>query len=126
MQLFKREQIHKIKKDQTRELVVQNERLIASLKKKLALQNDIEFDADKAKKVRDYEVWCKDLQDKMEKELRNLKAYQKLVDDKKEEYYGLITSYDALQDRIILQKEELNKLELQVAFKRELLNKSYA
>ena len=121
MQLFQKEQINSKRKEQTRELTLKNERLATSLRKVLALQKDIEFDADKAKKVADYQVWCEDLQKKMSKELANLKAYEKLVDEKKEEYYGLITSLDAIQDKILDKKEELGQLDLQVAFKRELV-----
>ena len=75
MQLFQKEQINSKRKEQTRELTLKNERLATSLRKVLALQKDIEFDADKAKKVADYQVWCEDLQKKMSKELANLKAY---------------------------------------------------
>lgn len=121
MELFKKEQINAKRKDQTRELMVKNERLIKSLRKVLDLQNDIEFDQDKAKKVKDYQVWCEDLQKKMSKELGNLKAYEKLVDDKKEEYYGLVAKRDEIEDKIMDLKEELGRLELQVAFKRELV-----
>ena len=121
MQLFTKEQVNKKRKDQTRELVVKNERLIQSLKKILALQNDIEFDAEKAKKVKEYQVWCEDLQVKMSRELGNLKAYEKLTEEKKEEYYRLITSLDALQDQILNKQEELKKLDLQLNFKRELI-----
>ena len=54
----------------------------------LKLQNDIDFDADKAKKVKEYQIWCEDLQEKISKELGNLKAYEKLVEEKKEQYYN--------------------------------------
>ena len=114
MELLKPEQINKIRKDQTREIVNKNERLVTSLKRVLKLQNDIDFDQDKAKKVKDYEVWCKDLQDKMSKELSTLKAYQKLTDDKKEEYYNIVARVDALQDKELDLKESIGRLELQV------------
>jgi hypothetical protein len=121
MQLFSKEQINGKRKDQTRELTLKNERLAGSLRKVLNLQKDIEFDADKAKKVADYQVWCEDLQKKMSKELANLTAYTKLVDDKKEEYYNLVARYDELEDKILDRKEELGRLDLQVNFKKELL-----
>lgn len=123
MQLFTKEQINKGRKDQTRELMLKNERLIASNRKVLALQSDIEFDAEKAKKVKDYQVWCEDLQVKMSKELSNLKAYEKLVDDKKEEYYNLIEKIDEIEDKITDKKEESSRLDLQLTFKKELLTK---
>lgn len=121
MRLFQKTEIEKGRKEQTRELTLKNERLATSLRKILNLQKDIEFDADKAKKVKDYQVWCEDLQTKMSKELGNLKAYEKLVDEKKEEYYNLVARKDEVEDRIITLKEELEKLSLQVAFKRELI-----
>lgn len=123
MQLFSKEIINTKRKEQTRELTLKNERLAGSLRKILNLQKDIEFDADKAKKVADYQIWCKDLQEKMSKELGNLEAYKKLVEEKKEEYYALVASKDVLEDRILDLKEELDKLNLQVNFKKELLTK---
>jgi len=121
MQLFSKEQINGKRKEQTRELTLKNERLAGSLRKVLNLQKEVEFDADKAKKVADYQVWCEDLQKKMSKELANLTAYTKLVDDKKEEYYNLVARYDELEDKILDRKEELGRLDLQVNFKKELL-----
>lgn len=121
MQLFSKEQINTKRKDQTRELTLKNERLAVSLKKILNLQNDIDFDTDKAKKVKDYQIWCEDLQKKMNKELANLKAYEKLLDEKKDEYYNLVAKKDELEDKIIDLTEELGRLDLQLNFKRELL-----
>lgn len=125
MKLFTREEINKNRKEQTRELEVKNSRLVSSMKKILKLQNDIDFDSEKAKKVKDYQIWCEDLQSKMSKELGNLKAYETLVNEKREEYYRLITSFDALQDKILDKKEELDKLLTQVEFKKQILEKSY-
>ena len=124
MQLFSKETINSKRKEQTRELSLKNERLATSLRKILSLQKDIEFDADKAKKVADYQVWCEDIQKKMSKELGNLKAYEKLVEDKKEEYYNLVAKKDEIEDKIIDRKEELSRLDLQVNFKRELLKQN--
>lgn len=121
MQLFSKEQINSKRKDQTRELTLKNERLAVSLRKILALQKDIEFDADKARKVKEYQVWCEDLQIKMSKELGNLNAYKKLVEEKKEEYYNFVARKDEIEDRIIDLKEEISRLDLQVNFKRELI-----
>jgi len=126
MKLFSKEQVNKVKKDQTRELVLKNQRLAKSLRKILSLQKDIEFDADKARKVKNYQVWCEDLQTKMSKELANLVAYKKLVEEKKEEFYNLVARKDALEDKIIDLKEELEKLQLQVELKKQILKKQYA
>jgi predicted nucleic acid-binding Zn-ribbon protein len=126
MRLFQKEEILKGRKDQTRELTLKNERLATSLRKLLNLQKDIEFDADKAKKVKDYQVWCEDLQTKMSKELGNLNAYKKLVEERKEEYYNLVAKKDEIEDGIITLKEELEKLELQVVLKKQILQKANA
>lgn len=126
MKLFTKEEINKNRKDQTRELMIKNDRLIASNRKILSLQKDIEFDADKAKKVKEYEVWCADLQTKMGKELKNLTAYQKLVEDEKEKYYKLIQSVDALEDKLIDGQEELSRLDLQISLKKSILEKNHA
>lgn len=123
MQLLKKEQVNQKLKDQTRELVEKNQRLVSSLKKTIALQNDIDIDAEKAKKIKEYEVWCDDLQKKMSTELSHLKAYQKLVEDKKEEYYRLVTAKDAIEDKILTLKEEVSRLELQVKFYQSLIQK---
>lgn len=121
MQLFTPEKINKNKKEQLRELTLKNDRLAISLRKLLNLQKDIEFDADKAKKVKEYQVWCEDLQNKQSKELANLKAYEKLTEEKKEEYYELVAKKDGIEDSIIDLKEELSRLELLVNLKRKLV-----
>ncbi len=126
MQLFSKEQVNTRRKEQTRELTLKNERLATSLRKVLALQKEIDFDADKAKKVADYQIWCKDLQEKMSKELGNLKAYEKLVEDKKEEYYNLVGRKDEIEDKILDRKEELGKLDMMVALKKQILEKQNA
>ena len=126
MLLFSKEQVNTKRKEQTRELTIKNERLATSLRKILKLQKEVEFDTDKAKKVKDYQIWCEDLQVKMSKELGNLEAYKKLVDEKKEEYYNLVASYDALEDRILDKKEELDKLNIQVGLQKQILEKQNA
>lgn len=125
MKLFSKEEINKERKDQIRELTLKNERLSSSLKKIIKIQNEVNVDADKLKKLKEYEVWCQDLQNKMSKELENLYAYKTLVNEKKDEYYILVTSFDTLQDKILDKKEELDKLLLQVALKKQILEKSY-
>lgn len=126
MRLFKKEEIQAKRQAQGRELTLKNEKLIASLKKILALQKDIDFDAEKAKKVKEYMQWCQDLQEKQSKELANLKAYENLVEERKEQFYELISKKDTIEDKIMDLKEELNKLEIQVAFKRQIIEKSDA
>lgn len=123
MELFKPEQINKVRKEQTRELIAKNDRLAKSMRKLLGLQKDIEYDADKAKKVKEYQIWCEDLQKKMDRSLGTLKAYDKLLEEKKEQYYELVAKKDAIEDNIMDLKEELDTLELQINFKKELLNK---
>lgn len=123
MQLFSKEQINLKRKDQTRELTKKNERLATSLRKVIALQSEVDLDQDKAKKVKDYQVWCEDIQIKMSKTLSTLKAYEKLADDKKEEYYALVEKLDEIDDKIIDRNEEIVKLDLQIRFKEELLKK---
>ena len=124
MQLFSKEQVNVKRKEQTRELTLKNERLATSLRKILNLQKDIEFDADRAKKVTEYQKWCDDLQNKMSRELSNLKAYEKLTEEKKEEYYSLVARKDEIEDRILDRKEELEKLDLQVALLKQITEKS--
>lgn len=120
MKLFSKEEINKGRKDQTRELIKKNERLATSLRKVLSLQKDVDFDADKAKKVKDYQIWCDDIQKKMSKVLETLKVYETLVDNKKEEIYELVDKKDSLEDKIFDLNEEIESLEFQLKFKREL------
>lgn len=123
MELLKKEQINKARKDQTREIMLKNERLVKSTRKLLDLQNDLEFDADKSKKVKEYQQWCQDLQTKMSRELKTFEAYKKLTEDKKDEYYRVIENLDKLEDIITDKKEEIGRLDLQLALKGELLRK---
>lgn len=122
MKLFKKDEINKIHKDQTRELILKNRTLISSLKKTLALQKEIDFEPEKAKKVKEYQVWCEELQKKMSEELRTLEIYKKLTEEEKEKYYNMVVKLDAIQDKIYDLEEEISKLDLQIKFKEELLN----
>jgi len=126
MNLFRKEEIEANRKNQSQELRIKNEKLVVSLRKILKLQDDINFDAEKAKKVKEYMVWCEDLQNKQSKELANLKAYEKLVEEKKEEYYKLLEVKDTIEDRILSLKEEKDKLEIQVGFNKQILEKTNA
>jgi len=124
MKLFTKEEINKTRKDQTRELTIKNEKLVKSLRKTLALQKEIDLDSEKAKKVKDYEVWCAEIHNRMDKELQTLKAYEKLVEDKKEEYYNLVSKIDAKEETIFNLDEEIKKLKLQVEFNKTIIIKS--
>lgn len=121
MKLFSKEETNKKRKDQNRDLLLKNERLISSLKKVLKLQNEIDFDTEKARKVKDYEVWCKDIQTKQSKELETLNGYSKLVEDKKEEFYSWVSKIDCLEDKVISLNEEIEKLSLQVKWNEALV-----
>lgn len=121
MHLLQKEEIEAKRKNNARELTIKTEKLVSSYKKVLALQNDIHFDADKAKKIRDYEIWCADLQVKQSKELERLKVYEKLVEDTKEDYYQRLGLKDALDEKIFNLKEEITKLDLQIKWKQEVL-----
>lgn len=123
MELFSKETINRKRKGQTRELAMKNDRLAVSLRKLLQLQNDIDFDADKAQKVKEYQIWCEDVQTKQGKVLAELRAYEKLLDEKKERYYELVAQQDSLEDSILDKQEESGRLELELTFKRELLAK---
>lgn len=123
MQLFSREQVNLKRKNETRELSLKNDRLAKSLRKVLDLQKEVEFDQDKAKKVKDYQVWCADLQNKMDKALGTLKSYEKLVEEKKEEIYELVERKDELEDTLLDLREEQERLDFELNFKRELLGK---
>lgn len=123
MKLFKSEEIHKIKKDQNFELNRKNEKVISSLKEALKLQNDIDFDADKARKVKDYQVWCESIQNKKSEMLKELKSYETAREKAKEELFSVLSRMDLIKDEIITSQEELDKLKLQIEWNRGILNK---
>lgn len=122
-QLFTKEVVNQKRQQYNRELTAKNEKLVASLKKILALQKEIDFDAAKAKQVKDFMAFCEDIQSKQSKVLAELKAYEKLLEGKKETVYALVSKQDSLEDKILDLKEEKEKLDIEVGFKKQVIEK---
>jgi len=120
MKLLSKEEVDSKRKAQKRDLMLTNERLVSSLKKVLKLQNDIEFDTEKDKKVKEFEVWCKDIQERQSKELQILNSYSQLIEEKKEIYYSWVEKVDTMQDKVLELEEELERLKLQANWNKQI------
>jgi hypothetical protein len=74
------------------------------------------YEPDKLAKLTEFETFCKDIEAKKQKLLRELDGIGKLIESKKEIYYGLITKQDQLEERIYQATEQEAKLKLREAF----------
>lgn len=123
--LFSAEEISKRRNESNRELTAKNERVISSMKRVLKLQDQLDFKPEKAKKVKEFEIWCDDLNAKKSKLLQELNKYTDAVENTKEELYRVIARKDKFEDEITDLQEEISRLKLQVEFNRNLI-KQYA
>lgn len=123
--LFSPEEISKRRHESNRELTAKNERVISSLKKVLKLQEQIDFEPEKAKKVQEFQVWCDDLNQKKSVLLKELNKYKSALDSSKEELYRVIARKDKFEDEITDLREEIGRLKLQIDFSKNLI-KQYA
>jgi len=73
------------------------------------------YDPEKVKALKDYEQFIADITEKKSKLLKELKAYEKLIEERKDIYYGLIERQDELDEREYQIKESHNKLDLREA-----------
>ena len=106
------------KKRENESLIESNIRLRTywqGITKKLDTIKD-SYSADKLERLADFERFCKELQVKKDKVLSELAQWQKLVEETKEIYYGLITKQDELQEVKYKIDEENKKLDLREAF----------
>lgn len=78
------------------------------------------YEPEKAKALKDYEDYIRDLSGKKAKFLRELQAVSKLIEDKKEMYYGLTEKFDELQEREFHLNEREKKLDLREQFINQL------
>lgn len=115
---------NKIRKD-NETLVETNIRLRALEKQINDKLNSIkeDYSGDKLQKLQDFERFCKDLQIKKEKLLSELAGIQKLVDEKKDVYYGLIEKKDKLDEMVVHLQEKEARLNLRESFVEELEKK---
>ena len=82
-----------------------------------------DYEPEKLKMLEEFEAFCVEQQVKREKVLGELSAIQKMIEDKKEVYYGLIEKQDALEEKQHQLDEENKKLNLREAFVLDLEQK---
>src|SRR3990167_11484234 len=56
----------------------------------------LDYDPEKVKALKDFEQFTADLMEKKSKLLSELNAYEKLIEERKDIYYGLVERQDAL------------------------------
>lgn len=82
-----------------------------------------DYSQDKLQKLKEFELFCKDLQVKKSKVLEELAGWQKLIEEKKEMYYALVAKHDELDEMQYKIDEGNKKLELREAFVLDLEQK---
>ena len=113
------------KKRENEELIDSNIRLREyhkSITQKLNTVKD-DYTQDKLDRLKDFEIFCKETQEKRDKLLRELSGIQALVESTKENYYALIVKQDQLDEKVYKIQEEHKKLDLREIFVRDLEEK---
>lgn len=75
-----------------------------------------DYEPEKVQRLKDFELFVKDLQVKKSKVLEELAGWQKLVEETKEKYYALVAKQDELDELKYKVEEEHKKLDLREAF----------
>ena len=83
----------------------------------------LDYDPEKVKALKDFEQFTADLMEKKSKLLKELNAYEKLIEERKEIFYGLVAKGDALLEEEYKIKEENKKLDLRESFITDLERK---
>ena len=76
----------------------------------------LNYDPEKVKALKDFEQFITDLNEKKSKSLQELSAYNKLIEERKELYYGLVEKQDLIEEELYKVKEANRKLDLREAF----------
>jgi hypothetical protein len=74
------------------------------------------YDPEKVKALKDFEQFVSELNQKKSALLKDLNAYEKLIEDRKEIYYGLIEKQDLLEEKRHQVEEAHRKLDLRESF----------
>ena len=80
----------------------------------------LDYSPNKMKALKDFEQFTADLMEKKSKLLKELNAYDKLIEERKEIYYGLIQKQDLLDEKVYQVAEANKKLDLREAFVADL------
>ena len=83
----------------------------------------LDYSPEKIKALKDFEQFTADLMEKKSKLLSELNAYEKLIEERKDIYYGLVERQDALMEKSYQINEQNKKLDLREAFVSELERK---
>ena len=81
------------------------------------------YDPEKMKALKDFEQFTADLMEKKSKLLKELNAYEKLIEERKDIYYGLVSKMDLLDEKAHQVAEANKKLDLREAFVTDLERK---
>ena len=122
MKLLGKQEATSLRKQRNDALIDESLRLngvYKTVKSKLDTIKD-NYDPEKLRAMADFEAFCKDLDQKKSKKLKELVAIEAIIEEKKELYYGLIAKQDALDERIYQIGERENKVELREKFISEL------
>lgn len=113
-----------LKKD-NEELLGTNIRLREMEKQVLRRLNEAKenYDPEKVKALKDFEQFVSELNEKKSQLLKELSAYQKLITERKDIYYGLVERQDELEEKIYQMDEKNKKLDLREAFVKDLEKK---
>lgn len=108
---------NKIRKEND-ELISQNIRLRQFEKAVTERLNNVKdsYEPDKLAKLKEFELFVKDIMAKKAKLLIELDGIGKLIEEKKELFYGLVARADELAETKYQIEEETRKLQLREAF----------
>lgn len=76
----------------------------------------LDYEPEKLKALKDFEQFVADLNQKKSKLLEELNAYNKLIEERKDLYYGLVSKQDLLDEKVHQVAEANKKLDLREAF----------
>lgn len=125
MRLLSQKEAKSHAKKQHDELVSTNVSLLKVQKHLIQGNNELKdnYDPEKAIKQREFERFCELLQEKKSALLAELNGINKLIEERKELYYGLVAKQDKLQEQFWQIDEANKKLDLRQKFVEDLEKK---
>lgn len=125
MKLLKKAVVENKLKTENEELLDRNIRLRQferAITERLNTVKD-SYEPDKVARLKEFEAFCKDLNEKKAKLLQELQGISQLIEEKKEVFYGLISKQDQLEERLHIADQKEEKLKLRELFVSELETK---
>lgn len=125
MRLLSQKEAQSQVKKQHDELVQANLSLLKVKQHLIQSNNDLhdDYDPQKAIKQREFDRFCELLQDKKSSLLAELQGVNKLIEERKSIYYGLVEKQDALHEKMYEVNEANAKLDLRQKFVEDLEKK---